>query len=586
MATKKLNVVSDKKNQTHVNFSAETLNNTFLQNNNAPVDTNFINQKLNQLYSKFSPSIHKFSLTDVSEHDVLRAVKSIKSLSVGIDNINSYVIKLLAPRICTVLVNIINTSFQTGIFPDRWKKAVIKPIPKLPIPLNASDFRPISLLPTLSKIIEKLANIQIIAYLIKHNFLDPYQSAYRKNHGTQTALLKLSEDILDSIDDSDVTLLVLLDFSKAFDTVNHKLLLAKLNILGFENNVCDWIRSYLTGRQQMVKTDRENSQWSSMLNGVPQGSILGPLLFTILISDMRVTIWNGSYISYADDTNLYWECSVENINNTISSANGVLKNISTYCKDNVLRLNEGKCKFMIIGSQPAIKKIKSMQLDPVTVNNINIEQVDSTKVLGVTMNEVLSWRKHVNLSISKAVGSFIQIARYKRFLEKPSKIILCESLVLSQFNYCDVVVSNMDKYLEQKVQKIQNMCLRFIYNIRRKDNWDHNLCLKNLGWLDMRQRTIKHALTLVYKILKGLAPHYLQDTFTLVNEIHNVNTRNRNCNIYIDKNIKSKIHRNSYTCYMAKIFNLLPENIKNSKSVNTFKSNLHKHIFNKKLVLP
>ena len=109
---------------------------------------------------------------------------------------------------------------------------------------------------------------------------------------------------------------------------------------------------------------------------------------------------------------------------------------------------------------------------------------------------------------------------------------------------------------------------------------------KKIRLVGYEARTIKHALMLVYKILKGLAPHYLQDTFTLVNEIHNVNTRNRNCNIYIDKNIKSKIHRNSYTCYMAKIFNLLPENIKNSKSVNTFKSNLHKHIFNKKLVLP
>ena len=120
----------------------------------------------------------------------------------------------------------------------------IKPIPKVTIPISASDYRPISLLPALSKIIEKLANKQIVYYLVKHDLLDPSQSAYKKNHSTQTALLKLTEDIYDAIDDSEITLLVLLDFSKAFDTVNHRLLLAKLNILGFQEKTCDWINSY------------------------------------------------------------------------------------------------------------------------------------------------------------------------------------------------------------------------------------------------------------------------------------------------------------------------------------------------------
>ena len=162
-------------------------------------------------------------------------------------------------------------------------------------------------------------------------------------HSTQTALLKLCEDIYDIIDDSEITLLVLLDFSKAFDTVNHILLIAKLEILGFDKNTCDWILSYLSGRSQMVKTNTETSSWIRLENGVPQGSILGPLLFTILISDMRVSIWNGSYITYADDTNLYWESSVDNINNTITNANNVLENVRSYCVDTCLRLNEGKC---------------------------------------------------------------------------------------------------------------------------------------------------------------------------------------------------------------------------------------------------
>ena len=586
-AAKKLNVVSDKSTRSSINFTAESLNETFLKNNNANIDANFIQEKISDLHSKTLPSIHKFYLTDITEHDVIKVARTIKSMSVGVDNINSFVIKLLINRISTVLTNIINTSFQTGIFPDRWKSAVIKPIPKLPIPLAASDFRPISLLPALSKIIEKLVNIQIVAYLTKHSLLDPYQSAYRKNHSAQTALLKLTEDIFDTIDDSEVTLLVFLDFSKAFDTVNHKLLLAKLAILGFQENVCDWILSYLSGRQQMVKTDKDKSKWSSVLNGVPQGSILGPLLFTILVSDMRVTIWNGSYITYADDTNLYWESTVEAINDTIKKANGVLQNISTYCDNTILKLNEDKCKFMVIGSKPAIRKIKTMHLDKVILNNISLDRVEHTKLLGVTFDEVLSWRKHVNLCISKAMANFLQMYRFKRFLDTSSKKILCESIVLSQFNYCSVVYCSIDVFLERKIQKIQNMCTRFIYDYRRKDDCNYVTCRKEMGWLNMKNRTLKFGLIQIYKILNGLAPNYLRDSFTLVSEIHKVNTRrSSNINIFIDKNISSKIHRKAYTFYIAKIYNSLPEKIKKSDSVNSFKKTLHRYIVENDLVLP
>lgn len=584
---KKLNIISDKNNKVRVNFSAQTLNDNFVKNNNAHIDPNFISEKLQNLYSKFTPSIHKFSFQPVSEHDVIKVTKSLKSMSVGVDEINSFVIKALLPRISTILMHIVNVSFEHGIFPENWKKAVITPIPKVSIPLSPSDFRPISLLPALSKIIEKLANIQIVAYLVEHNFLDPYQSAYKKNHSTQTALLKLCEDIYDIIDDSEITLLILLDFSKAFDTVNHELLLAKLDILGFDKNTCDWIFSYLSGRQQMVKTDTECSNWSPLLNGVPQGSILGPLLFTILVSDMRRSIWNGSYITYADDTNLYWESEVDTVNSVIDTANQVLEQVSNYCVDTCLRLNETKCKYIFIGSKPAIRKLKMVDKNDVKINGKVLESLEFAKVLGVLFDEVLSWQKQVNSCISKAMGNFYQIYRYKRFLEKDAIISLCEAVVLSQFNYCDTVYSNMDIFLEEKIQKIQNHCLRFIFNYRMKDKCDYNILLKKLNWLNMKQRRIKHGLTMIYKILNGLAPYYLSDSFTLTSEIHNVNTRNAaKSSIWISKGSTSKLHRKSYTCYMAKIFNNLPENIQKSVSVNSFKQAIKVYILSGKLVLP
>lgn len=392
----------------------------------------------------------------MSEQEVTQTAKTLKSMALGVDQINSFVIKLLLPRISAVLADIINTSFDQRIFPERWKKAVVTPIPKVAMPLSPSDFRPISLLPSLSKIIEKLVNIQIVAYLTKHAFLDPNQSAYKVNHSSQTALLKLCEDIYDVIDDSEITLLVLLDFSKAFDTVNHKLLLAKLDILGFEKNTCDWILSYLSDRSQMVKTNRESSNWSPIINGVPQGSILGPLLFTILISDMRVSIWNGSYITYADDTNLYWESDVDTINSTIEAANQVLEQVSTYCTDTCLRLNETKCKYMFIGSKPGIRKLNNQVTTSVIMNGSDLERVSVAKVLGVLFDEVFAWKKQVNSCISKAMGNFFQMYRFKKFLDHEAKIMLCDSIVLSQFNYCDIVFSSMDIFLENKIKKIQN----------------------------------------------------------------------------------------------------------------------------------
>ena len=578
-AAKKLHVMPDKKSKPNFNFSADALNKAFTANNNKKLNEDFINSRIANLYNNTSPCIHKFSFQPLSEEDVIKIVKSIKSKSSGIDDINISTILLFLPRISTVLTHIINISFERNKFPERWKKAIITPIPKCEIPLQESDFRPISLLPTFSKILEKSANVQIVAYLQKHCLLDPYQSAYKKNHSTNTALLKITDDILDAIDDSNITLLIFLDFSKAFDTVNHKILIEKLRILGFQTDSCEWINSYLCNRYQRVVVGEEQSDWIHIENGVPQGSILGPLLFTILVSDMRRSIWDGSYHQYADDTDLLFETSVDNVNETTAKANNVLEKIETYCKDNFLNLNAGKSKFMFIGSKPAIKKLDSIVLNDLQINQTSLERVRLGKNLGMTIDEVLSWRKHINLNISKAVGSFINLSRFKRFLNTKSKALLCESIVLSRFNYCDSVYLNIDMCLQGKIQKVQDMCCRFIFDIKKSESVDYKELRTKLGWLSMKQRRELHCLTMMYKILHESAPDYLQDMFTYQHEVHNVNTRGSQNNlIWIDKNIKSKVHRDSFRYYAPCKYNNLPSKIKNCTSVNSFKSNLTKYL--------
>ena len=184
-------------------------------------------------------------------------------------------------------------------------------------------------------------------------------------------------------------------YNNVFDVHESMRNTLKLDILGFEEISCNWIRSYLSDRYQRVKTDSGFSPWERVINGVPQGSILGPLLFLILISDMRISIWNGSYITYADDTNLYWNTNVENTKETLKNATAVISSVSTYCKNNCLRINLDKCKYMFLGSRNNIKKLQDLNLATPTINGFKMEYVNTYKVLGIHFDEVLSWRKQV-----------------------------------------------------------------------------------------------------------------------------------------------------------------------------------------------
>ena len=218
-----------------------------------------------------------------------------------------------------------------------------------------------------------------------------------------------------------------------------------------------------------------------------------------------------------------------------------------------------------------------MVLNDLKIENEVLERVKVAKNLGVFFDELLSWRKHINFNISKAVGSFTNLSRFRCFLSTDSKVLLCDSIILSIFNYCDAVYQNIDMHLQQKVQKIQDMCCRFIFNKKKFDHCNYEKMRNELGWLSMKQRRELHSLTMMYKVLHGLAPNYLQDLFSYNHEIHKINTQGCIDNqIWIDKNIKSKVHRDSFTCHTAFQYNALPSNIRESKSVNTFKSNLTK----------
>ena len=410
-ALKKLLVVSETTNSPLI-CSAAVLNKTFLENNNAPIDSNLIDAEINKIRQNIIPS--QFQFICATEVDVIKCIRSVSTKSCGIDGISIEFLKLCIPYCIPALTHIINFSLEQCKFPSKWKKAIIKPLNKCPNPAYPTDYRPVSILSVLSKMLEKVVYSQVSEYLVNNNLLDLYQSGFRKYHSTTTALLKITDDMFNAIDQSEVSFLVLLDYSKAFDTVNHRLLLAKMEKLGLSEFVLSWFSSYLTDRSQKVVTKWDESGWDGMNNGVPQGSVLGPLLFSIMVCDLKESVNNGKYHMYADDTQLYCHSHIENLNDTVKQINEDLNNIAGYSSRNLLHLNASKSAYIVIGSHRNVLSVNNKSYPPILLNDAPLERHTFVKNLGVTFDEVLSWRKHISISIGKAYSKLKYLYRFKK----------------------------------------------------------------------------------------------------------------------------------------------------------------------------
>lgn len=572
-ALKRHNVVDSKFLQNSCDYDPDLLNETFTLNNNEQVDENKVTCEISEILKHSLMPV--FNFREVTDQEVTKIVKSLKTNSSGRDDISGYFVKLSIEYSAFAITYIVNNSYRYNNFPSNWKKALVKPIPKKENPSIETDYRPISLLSVFSKITEKTCCYQINNYFSSNVLFDKLQSAYKKYHSTTTALLNIVDDIYKCIDKSELIILILLDYSKAFDCANHRLILAKLKALGFHQDALAWVLSYLTNRTQKVKTASGESRWITLINGVPQGSVLGPLLFTVLVSDVGKIIRNGNYHMYADDTQLYYNCKVSDVINEIDKINVDLKAVEQFSDKNCLKLNTAKSIYIILGSHYNLLKLKHISLPPIVINNKLIERKTHVRNLGVTFDEVLSWTKHINLIVGKAYGKLKQVYRFKKFLSHESKIRICESYVLSHFNYCDVVYQNMSDFLKQKIQKVQNSCFRFIFGLRKYDHISY--CLKKTDTLNMEERRLLHGLTLMYKIEKKLAPTYLLERITKHLNNHNYNTRFRH-NIVIERCSTTK-RKNAFFSKFSKMYNELSK-ILNFKDIAilTFKKRIKKYL--------
>ena len=517
-----------------------------------------------------------FSFNPVTVLEIRKIFTSLKSKAVGCDGVSRVMIMLILDSILPIFTHIINFSLQAGVFPLIWRKAFIIPLPKVSNPSLVNHFRPISILPFLSKVLEAVAHKQISSHIYKNNLLSQYQSGFRPGHSTSTALLKVIEDVRAGMENSKLTVLVLIDFSNAFNTVDHDILLAFLSQIGISTSSQGWFSSYLRGRQQAVRANQEFSDWCSLATGVPQGGILSPLLFSLFINSIT-SIIKCSYHLYADDLQLYAQAEIGNLDDCISSLNADLLAIGDWSQKFGVGVNVGKCQAILIGSSYHLKHLNIKQIMPIKFYNMVIPLSPHVKDLGLNIDDTLNWNKQV-CRISKNVTATLRsLYRFKHFLPAKTKTLLVQSLVLPVIDYADVCCSDLSYDLLNKLDRLLNNCIRFIYGLRK---YDHiSFYRSQLRWLPIRQRRSLRSLCLLFSIINDpCTPDYLKSYFQVLGSSHNRNLRASENLLLLIPPHRTGFISNSFAVSAIKLWNVLPLDIKKASSKFLFKRKLKEYL--------
>lgn len=574
---KALNVLSNKNCDIPVHLQhPNEINNFFLENipgddmNNAVADT--VNH-----YSLGEINFDTLDFVPVCTEVVIKFINEIKSNSTGWDGLNINIIKYCCPIILPYVVHIINYCIIHSIFPNSWKRGLVLPLPKNNNPTEYKDLRPISILPVLSKLLEKIINMQLRKHLDKYSIISEVQSGFRPGYSCTTVLMRVTDELLLATDQGKVSVLALLDFSKAFDTINHEILLAILHHIGLTSNAVTLIRSYLSDRMQCVRLQNNLSDWKVITRGVPQGSILGPLLFTIYTHSFCDYITTCKINMYADDTQLHYSFLVENHQQAMESIQTDLDTISEISSKHCLKINPLKSIIVLFGSSQGIRLLQSHI--NLSINGIPIPVKDEARNLGLVIDNAFRFSTQVSTSIKRAYANLKLIYPYRQNLSINIKTMLCDTLVLSHFSYCAQVYGPLlTNDNAQRIQRVQNSCIRLIYGIRKYDHVSHKLA--DLKWLNMQNRRRLLTACLYHKIIIQKKPAYLYEKIKFRTDVHTLNLRFKGT-------ITPPLHRTSlyeggFSYNISKVYNALNEDLKNS-TVTSFKRKYRQVLFDSQI---
>ena len=524
--------------------------------------------------------LQSFSLVTVDE--IVSLVKNCPAKSSPRDPIPTFLLKKLLHVLASPITKIVNMSLSSGVFPDEMKLALVTPLLKKAglSPENLDNYRPVSNLSFLSKLIERVVARQLSFHLESSGLYVPVQSAYRPNHSTETALLKILNDLLLVADSGDAAILALLDQSAAFDTIDHEILLERIQLrFGISDLVLTWIRSYLSNRSQSVCVAGMSSSPVSLRWGVPQGSVLGPTLFILYSSPIHDIPPRHSVSDhyYADDTQLYRAFSLSadgrEQHEAFLAMAGCIAEAKRWMTANKLKLNENKTEALVVYASSA--RLKPLDT-PLGVGEGTVKLASTARNLGVILDNHLSLDDHVRSICKKAFFHLHRISRIRKYLTQSAIRQLVHAFVTSQLDYGNSLLAGLPAVRLDRLQRVQNAAARLITGSRKFDPITSHLV--GLHWLPVRQRIEFKIAMLTFRSLDGSAPKYLSDLIEVYRPARALRSSNSLDLVVPPTRLKAYGDR-SFKKMAPLVWNSLPLSVRRSKSLSEFRSALKTHLF-------
>ena len=519
---------------------------------------------------------NSFSFSRIEEEHILKLLEETNpAKAAGIDGLTGKFLKDGAPYISLPITQLCNLSISLSTFPEKCKIAKLKPLYKKGSTTDPKNYRPISLLPLISKLIEKVIHEQTQKYLSDQNILYKYQSGFRKNHSTDTCLSYLNDKILSGFDQGKITGMILIDLQKAFDTIDHRVLLNKLVYIGFSDSAILWFKSYLSNRSFIVNVENNSSDPGDLNCGVPQGSILGPLLFLLYVNDMPQAV-ECDLLLYADDSVLlFTHKNVDVINDQL---NRDFNSLCEWFVDNKLSIHFGeeKTKSILFTSKHKIKKVGNLTIHR---GDIQIKQHSKVTYLGCILDEDLSGESMATKVIGMINGRIKFLYRKNKFLNSTLRRLLCNALIQPHFDYaCSAWYPNLTQNLNKKLQTTQNKCIRFCLQLGNRSHIGVTE-FKQINWLPIRERFGQCICSTVFKFFNNNnCPAYMNEMFSTYKQ----NNNTRNATLKLSQPHKKTNKGQKGLSYLGpSLWNKTDSECKSITNLNTFKHAIKNMFFDR-----